>query len=267
MRLLNWLDRRVWDDSDMEQIPLLEFDPNRLALIEPKASQSIRGAPSAAVACYFPEVIERYSIGGRQIMMLPSREPLWEIEFNGERLSVFYPGQGASLAAVCLERAIAAGVNAVVGCGGAGALLPDLALGHVVVVDSAVRDEGTSYHYLPASREVKALPEVVAALRVAAEMAEIPFQVGKAWTTDGLFRETHAKIERRRAEGCLVVDAEISALLAVGEFRGIKVGQYLYAGDDVSGQTWAHRGWLDATDVRDGLFRLAATAAHSLATK
>jgi uridine phosphorylase len=250
----------------MEQIPLLEFDPNPVARIEPKASQSTRGAPSAGVACYFPEIIERYSIGGSQIMMLPSREPLWEIEFNGQRLGVFYPGQGASLAAVCLERAIAAGVNAVVGCGGAGAIVPDLALGHVVIVDSAVRDEGTSYHYLPASREVKALPEVVTVLRTTAEVAGVPFQVGKVWTTDGLFRETHAKIDRRRAEGCLVVDAEISALLAVGEFRGIKVGQYLYAGDDVSGQTWAHRGWLDATDVREGLFKLAATAALSLAT-
>jgi uridine phosphorylase len=258
----------VCDYSYVDQIPLLEFDPNRRALIEPTASQSTRGAPFVAVACYFPEVIERYCVdGGNQVMMLPSREPLWEIEFEGQRLGVFYPGQGASLAAVCLERAIAAGVNVVVGCGGAGAVAPDLSLGHVIVVDSAVRDEGTSYHYLPPTREVKALPEVVAALRTTAEAAEIPFQVGKAWTTDGFFRETPVRVERRRAEGCLVVDAEISALLAVGEFRGIKVGQYLYAGDDVSGQTWAHRDWLGSTDVRDGLFRLAATAALSLTTK
>lgn len=51
--------------------------------------------------------------------------------------------------------------------------------------------------------------------------------VGKTWTTDGLFRQTRGKIKRRRDEGCLVVEMEAAAMLAVASFRGIRFGQYL----------------------------------------
>ena len=55
-------------------------------------------------------------------------------------------------------------------------------------------------------------------------------------------------------------------MLAVAQFRCVGFGQYLYAGDDVSGAAWAERGWLAATDVRHGLFRLAAEAALELSS-
>ena len=55
-----------------------------------------------------------------------------------------------------LEQVIARGVRAVIACGGAGALIPELVMGHAVVLTGAVRDEGTSFHYLPAGRVVSA---------------------------------------------------------------------------------------------------------------
>lgn len=63
--------------------------------------------------------------------------PVWEIEMSGRRLAVFHPGVGAPLAAAFLEEVIAMGCRRLVVCGGAGALLPDLVLGHAVVVASA----------------------------------------------------------------------------------------------------------------------------------
>ena len=170
------------------------------------------------------------------------------------------------MAAVALERVLAAGIETVVACGSAGAVIPDLALGHVVIVDSAIRDEGTSYHYLPPSREISARAKVVEILRNVAHDSGAPHTVGKTWTTDGFFRETPGRIKRRRNEGCIVVEAEAAALLAVGQFRDVPIGQYLFAGDDVSGPVWDDRGWHTAHDVHRTLFDLAARSALHLAS-
>jgi len=188
------------------------------------------------------------------------------IRFDGAELAVFYPGQGASLATVSLERVLAAGVEMIVACGGAGALVAGLALGQVIVVDSALRDEGTSYHYPPPSREVTVTPEVVQILQKVVDESGLAYTIGKAWTTDGFFRETPGRIRRRREEGCIVVDAEAVALLAVAEFRGISLGQLLFAGDDVSGGIHSDRGWIQAHEVHQDVFQLAAQSALRVLT-
>jgi uridine phosphorylase len=245
--------------------PILEFDPDRGALIDPYARQPVDGAPKAAVACHFPDLIEEMCCEGEAVMDLPSMARLWKIDYEGTPLGVFYPGQGASLAAVSIERVLAAGCRTIIACGGAGTLVAELPLGHVVIVESALRDEGTSYHYLPPSREVHTDANVVAALRHVAEQADVPFVVGKTWTTDGFFRETPRKVAQRRDEGCVVVDAEAAALLAVGQFRRATIGQLFYAADDLRGSSWSDRGWRNADVARRTLFRLAAAGALRLA--
>jgi uridine phosphorylase len=245
--------------------PILEFDTDPAALIDPYTRSPIPDPPMAAVACQFPELIEELCRDGEALMRLPSLGTLWRIDHDGEPLGVFYPGQGASFAAVSVERVLAAGCRMIVACGGAGVLVPEMELGQVVVVESALRDEGTSYHYLPPAREVQVDPDVVAVLTAVAGRAGVPFVVGKCWTTDGFFRETRGKVARRRDEGCIVVDAEAAALLAVASFRRATIGQVLYAADDVSGATRNDRQWKSADAARRSLFRLAATSAIELA--
>jgi GNAT superfamily N-acetyltransferase len=92
----------------------------------------------------------------------------------------------------------------------------------------------------------------------------VPFLEGKTWTTDAPYRETTERIARRRQEGCLTVEMETSALTAVARFRGVSFAQYLYAGDDVSGEAWDHRRWNTAS-ARTDLFWLAVEAAARLA--
>jgi uridine phosphorylase len=245
--------------------PILEFDPDRTALIDPRSEPPIPGAPVAAVACFFPELIDQVAGAGQVLRQLPSMGDLWKIDYEGEPLAVFSPGQGASLAAVTVERVLAAGIEVIVACGGAGAVVADLALGHVVVVDAAVRDEGTSYHYLPPSRELTTPSEVVDVLRDVVRVSGLAYTVGKTWTTDGFFRETRGRIRKRRDEGCVVVEAEAAALLAVGQFRDVPIGQFLFAGDDVSGAAVDDRGWRTAHDIHMALFDLAARSALRLA--
>jgi uridine phosphorylase len=192
------------------------------------------------------------------------RHPLYVLEVGeGQRVAVFCPGVGAPLATALFEDAVAHGCSNFVACGGAGALVPGLALGHVVVPDAAVRDEGTSYHYLPAAREVTADPDAVAAAVAVLERNSVPHTVGKTWSTDAPYRETVARIARRRAEGCITVEMEAAAFMAVARHRGVRFAQYLYAGDDLSGEAWDHRSW-QTTSARRTLFELAIQASLGL---
>lgn len=245
-------------------MPLLEFDAERLAKVEPALTQPYVDAPVAAVACFFSDIVADWAKDGEPILELPGQEQLWEVERDGKRLAVFFPGMGAPLAACRLERVIAAGCRAVVACGGAGALTPELEMGHhVITVTAAVRDEGTSYHYLPPARLVEAQPDVAAVLADIAELRGEPHLTGITWTTDAYFRETSHRVARRYAEGCITVEMEAAALLAVAQFRGVRFGQYLYAGDDLTGDSWDHREWWESPRRRD-LADLAAEAALAL---
>ena len=156
--------RRLPGPADRQRLPLLEDeDLTGEAVIEPSRLIRPVDAPAVAVACFFRDVVEELSsrADARPVCRLHSEmgpASLWEIEHRGVRLGVFHPGVGAPLAGAMLEQVIARGVRGVIACGGAGALVPELVMGHAVVLTGAVRDEGTSFHYLQAGRVVPADP-------------------------------------------------------------------------------------------------------------
>jgi uridine phosphorylase len=245
------------------EFPLMEFDPSRDAVIDPARAITPFDVPEAFVFCFFQDAIARLvsELGGAEIGALESEmgsHPIFEIDYGGQRLGVALAGVGAPLAAGWLEELIALGGRRFVVAGGAGALVPDLALGHIVVPDAALRDEGTSHHYAPASRAIQPTADALSAIVGTLKRHQIPHVLGMTWTTDAFYRETRAKVERRVAEGCLTVEMEAAALFAVARFRGVSLAQLLYAGDDLSGDIWDPRGWNRHTTGRDLLIRLAA---------
>ena len=249
--------------------PILEFDPAPSAVIDPTDHIEPMDVAPHAVLCFFQDVIATVVAehGGREMHRVVSEigpNPVWEIDVDGRRLAVVHPGVGAPLAAAFLEELIALGCRSFVACGGAGVLVPELALGHVIVPTAAIRDEGTSYHYLPAGREVRPTAQAVEAIVGTLDRHGVPFVTGTTWTTDGLYRETRDKLNSRVAEGCLSVEMEAAAFFAVAAFRGVSFGQLLYAGDDLSGDVWDQRGWDAHATGRELLFRLAAQACLSL---
>jgi hypothetical protein len=138
--------------------PILEFDPSPTAVIEPTEHIDPTDIPQHAVLCFFQDVIAKAvdEFDGREIDEVRSEiglVPVYELSFEGSRLALVHPGVGAPLAAAFLEELIARGVTRVIACGGAGVLVPEIALGHVIVPTAAIRDEGTSYHYLAPSRD------------------------------------------------------------------------------------------------------------------
>ena len=127
----------------------------------------------------------------------------------------------------------------------------------ILLARSAVRDEGTSYHYLPPAREVeineKVRQKVVACLQAEnQDYLEI-----KTWTTDASFRETPDKVEMRRKEGCATVEMECAAYYAVAQFKHLDCAVLLYAGDVVHKEGWDYRNWHARNDMREHLFDLA----------
>lgn len=249
--------------------PILEFDPEPTAVIEPSEHIEPIDISPHAVLCFFQDVIEKVveEHGGRVIDHMVSeigRNPIYELHIDGRPLTLAHPGVGAPLAAAFLEEMIARGCRAFVACGGAGVLVPDVALGHVIVPSAAIRDEGTSYHYLPPGREVEPTRQAFDAIVATLERHHVPYVIGKTWTTDGLYRETRDKVASRVAEGCLTVEMEAAAFFAVAAFRGIAFGQLLYAGDDLSGEAWDDRSWDSHAGGRELLFRLAAEACLEL---
>lgn len=167
---------------------------------------------------------------------------------------------GAPLAAHHLEQLIASGAQTFVVCGGAGALQPDLVLGQVVVPTSAVRDEGTSYHYAAASRTIEADASHLSAATILDNL-EIPHRTGRVWTTDASFRETAARVAQRRQDGCMLVEMEAAALIAVARYRSVALAYYLYASDALADNQWDHRGWTSADRRLDLLHAALAAAA------
>ena len=249
--------------------PILEFDPAPEALIEPSKIIRAHDLPEHCVITFFKEVIDKViDKHGAKVAVENKWEDgphcIYEISYGGRRLAFFHPGVGAPIAAGLLEESIALGCRKFIACGGCGVLEKGIAVGHLVVVSAAIRDEGVSYHYLPASREVTADPRGVNALVTTLDERGLPYTVGKSWTTDAPYRETANKVTRRREEGCLTVEMESAALIAVAQFRNVVLGQALYGGDDLSGTAWDDRGWQSRSDVRENLFWLCADACLSL---
>jgi uridine phosphorylase len=246
-------------------LPLFEDDLDAASVMNPRAFQAPIDIPPCVVLCFFLEVVE-------SIAAWPDAEEVasfaWEhgthtlIEFqhNGQRLGVLQPGVGAPLAVGLMEDVVALGARTLVAVGGAGALVPDLVLGHALVVSEAVRDEGTSFHYLAPSRTVEADAAGVEALESTLREAGAPFVTGRTWTTDAPYRETRTRVTRRVEEGCLTVEMEASAFIAVARYRNVRFAQLLYAGDSLAGPEWDGRGWTHATTIREQLFWQAADA-------
>ena len=249
--------------------PILEFDATPEAFIEPSKIIRARDLPEHCVICFFKEVIDKVVTEHDAKVAVENKwedgpHGIYEITYHGRRLAFFHPGVGAPIAAGLLEEAIAFGCRKFIACGGCGVLEKDIAVGHLIVVSGAVRDEGVSYHYLPPGRELIANESGVSALVRTLDSRGVPYRVGKTWTTDAPYRETVNKIARRREEGCLVVEMESAALMAVAQFRGAIFGQALYGGDDLSGTEWDHRHWTSRKEIRESLFWVCADACLSL---
>jgi uridine phosphorylase len=247
------------------QFPILEFDEDKDAFIRPERLLKLLNISDKAVLCFFADAIEKLisSYSCEIVGHLKAESvswPVYELDYNGEAVVLVQAAVGAPMAAGHLEELTAYGCKKFIVCGGCGVLRDDIAVGHLILPVSAVRDEGTSYHYLPPSREVEADAQVVQIIENTLDERKIPYIKGKTWTTDAFFRETAAKIKLRKEEGCIAVDMEASAFIAVAKYLNVKFGQIFYAGDTLGGAEWDDRRWKDRSDIRELVLKLSIEA-------
>ena len=252
-----------------QKYPILEFDNDIPAMLEPSHHQKVGAMPEHCVICFFQNVIDHMLDEGRLVEITAmnsemGRHPVYSIVDHKPAMALFQPGIGSPLAAAFLEEAIAKGASKFIICGGAGVLDSAHHVGKLLVPTSAIRDEGTSYHYMPPSYEVAPTRNALDAIKTTLAAAGVPFELTKTWTTDAIYRETKSKIQLRKDAGCGCVEMEASALFAVARFRNVELAQILYAGDDLSGEFWDSRNWNSKWEVRQQLVELAATACGNL---
>lgn len=218
-------------------IPILEYDSDPGALLRHDRHSEII-LPKKAVYAFLGDTIDDYARDvGAEILdvfhTIGRDTNIYRIRHKGEDLCLCRAPLGGPAAVQLLDWLIGHGVRAVVTAGSCGALAP-LPENAFLIPERALRDEGTSYHYLPPARFVELSPEAVRIIRETLHDKGLASAPCTTWTTDGFFRETEAMVRHRREEGCLTVEMECASLAACAQFRGVLFGQLLYTADSLA---------------------------------
>ena len=245
-----------------KNFPILEYDKNTNPLINPKKIiNSIEGIFKNCTLCFFTRSIEQI------IKEYPNKIiynfihtginfPLYELDYKGSKIGLINAAMGSSIAAIQIEELSAIGIKKIISCGSCGVLTKELTVGHLIIPNIAIRDEGTSYHYIEPSREISVNEHILEIIEKKFIKEKIPYVIGKTWTTDAPFRETPEKIELRKNEGCITVEMELSANLAVSQYNNIEFGQILCSQDSLAGPEWDRRNYKTKEEIREALLKL-----------
>ena len=172
-------------------------------------------APPAVIVCYQREPLAQLIKHQRATRVNGFFGEFHVIKIGPSSIGVIQPiGPGAPIAAMVLEELIAFGVKRFISIGLAGGLQFDLRAGDVVVCAHALRDEGTSGHYLPAAPSIDADSDLAQQLSADLSQRDVTHQIGASWTTDAPLRETRGKVQKQRDAGVLTVEMEAAAFLA-----------------------------------------------------
>lgn len=247
---------------EKKEFPILEFDVSRNAKIEPSKIIEQINVPDFCVISFFSDIIDEMAVMNSYKHITNFRTstmsvPIYETTYNNQRIAITKGFLGAAGSAGQLEELIALGFTKFIVCGGAGVLQKGVQVGKLVIPDSAVRDEGTSYHYIEPSREISVNSYALQVIEMQLQKDDIPYIKAKTWTTDAFYRETDNKISMRVSEGCVTVEMEAAAFFAVSQFRNVVLGQIIYGGDDLSGIEWDSRQETSRTDIRKNLIELS----------
>lgn len=161
--------------------------------------------------------------------------PLYTCTLDGKTALIYQTPIGAPAAVAAMEEITACGIKKFVAFGICGALV-GVPVHTFIVPDKAFRDEGTSYHYLPASEYID-LPNS-GTVESSLKRSGINIMKGGVWTTDGFYRETPTRTQEMRDNGCIAVDMECSALQAAADFRGSEFYTFFITADSLAEEEW-----------------------------
>ena len=217
------------------------------ALFSPcDTTKKIDHFPEICVSTFSENIIQKFSSldGTEKIAELYTANgiiPVYKIRYKNTDIAFYLSRVGAPACVVGFEEVVAMGAKKFVLFGSCGVLDDHKVNNKIIIPVSAVRDEGTSYHYIAPSPEIEADAHSVQISEDVLTRCGYPYVKGKTWTSDAIYRETLPAIEERRQEGCLVVEMECASMLAVAKYRRIPFIQFLYGADNLSSDTWEIR--------------------------
>ena len=220
------------------EIPILEYDTEDASVIVPTHEELNLKLPEKAVFAFLGEYIEKFASqnGCVRVGEFTSETkdyPLYVVNHRGKEILLCQAPVGAAAATQIMDWLIGYGVREVISAGACGALA-DFEENLFLVPFRALRDEGTSYHYMPPSRYLDINPKALEAIKKTLLSRGFPCREVVTWSTDGFYRETAQKVAYRKAEGCEVVEMECSALAACAAFRNVVWGCILYTADTLA---------------------------------
>ena len=213
------------------------FDPKTRPLITP---QNFYGKPQQHLVdiCLvtFSQVISEAILSQfkcekiAEVSFCNGSQPIYQFSYQGKTIAFYLSLIGSSSAAeMVIETNWLIGATKFIMFGSAGSLDEQKTTKKFVIPCAAYRDEGMSYHY--------AAPQDYITVKNSQRVAEIltelqlPFVVGKIWTTDAVLRETVGQAAKRRAEGCIAVEMEVAGVQAVCDYHGWELYDFLVTGD------------------------------------
>lgn len=232
-----------------KDIPLLDDFYNDTAFLTPEK------AMDAKVKQDYLTIVEKYNVTSAVLFWghkpekvqniinecelivddIPWRSYLWKKSVLLVMLRI-----GAPIAAGCIEDFKYLGIKTFIAAGTSGCIVKDFDDSNVVVVNRAIRDEGTSYHYLKPSLYVDLDQDIANKLSTFLHEKGVKNVQGTTWTTDAFYRETQKRIEKRVTQGALGVEMECSALAATAKYYNLNFGQFIWFSDKVEAGDWSH---------------------------
>jgi len=216
---------------------ILEHDTEHEAILMPIGIKTKR-LPKKAVFAFLGEELQIFAQSHNGIVIdtfesVTKTYPIYECDHGQDKICLCQAPVGSAAAVQLLEYLIAGGVSKIISVGSCGTLF-DISENRFLIPVAALRDEGTSYHYLPPSREISISKQGIKAIEAALSQMRVPYMEVKTWTTDGFYRETEGMVQYRKQEGCQVVEMECSALAACAEFRGVTWAMLLFTADTLA---------------------------------
>ncbi len=210
-----------------------------MAVIEPVRGRKERPIPAYGLLLVNPT--EARSCSNRLLAAGGRRQYLFNSELVIDKKKDFFiagPAVGAPAAVMALEKLVALGARQLILCGWCGAISADLAIGDIIVPDSARIGEGTSQYY---NRQTESAPSVEFSCRLRQLLTQngLPVSGGKVWSTDGIFREERQELlALHRQHNVIAVDMEFSALCSAAALREIAFAASLVVSDLVAAERW-----------------------------
>lgn len=226
---------------------LEEFDESKSAVINAfDIIKPIEGFPKIAVSCFARVTFDRLvqELKGVKIASIGIANmqiPVYKVSYEGVEVALFMSYVGAAGCIAILEDVFAMGVEKLIIFGTCGVLDSSIEDCSVIIPNMAIRDEGTSFHYAPPSDEIAVNPKYVDTFTQILDKHKLKYNIGKVWTTDGIYRETRHKVKVRKSQGCICVDMECSAVAALAQFREKDIFHFFYAADNLDNEVWDER--------------------------